>query len=47
MRDLNKKAYEPLELFLSQSKKMIERHLEFYEVLSPNVKKNINEYRMI
>jgi len=33
-RDLNKKIYNPIELFLSQSKKMIKKHYEFGKIYS-------------
>ena len=46
-RDLNKKIYNPIELFLSQSKKMIKRHNEFENLLSSNIKKNIEQYRKV
>lgn len=46
-RDLKKKIYEPLTLFLQQSKKMIKKHHEFDKILSENVKNNIDSYRNV
>lgn len=46
-RDQNKKNYEPLTLFLNQSKKMIKRHFEFDKMLNPKIKQNIDKYRVV
>ncbi|MGQ9846927.1 MAG: DNA methyltransferase [Bacteroidales bacterium] len=46
-RDKNKKIYEPLTLFLNQSKKMIKRHFEFDKMLNPKIKQNIDEFRIV
>jgi len=46
-RDMNKKIYNPIELFISQSKKMIKKHYEFDKILNPNIKKNIEHYRKV
>jgi len=46
-RDLNKKIYNPIELFLAQSNKMIKKHYEFDKILNSNVKKYIEKYRKI
>jgi DNA modification methylase len=46
-RDPSKKIYEPLTLFLNQSKKMIKRHFEFDKLLSPAIKENIDKYRVV
>ena len=46
-RDLNKKIYNPIDLFLSQSKKMIKKHSEFENILKSDVKKNISKYRIV
>jgi DNA modification methylase len=47
MRDLNKKIYNPIELFLKQSKKMIKKHYEFDKLLNSKVKENIEKYRVV
>ncbi|MGI6369795.1 MAG: site-specific DNA-methyltransferase [Ignavibacteria bacterium] len=46
-RDHKKKVYEPLTLFLRQSKKMIKKHHEFDKKLSENIKENIDLYRNV
>ncbi|PKP61025.1 MAG: hypothetical protein CVT88_01275 [Candidatus Altiarchaeales archaeon HGW-Altiarchaeales-1] len=46
-RNQNKKIYEPLTLFLNQSKKMIKRHFEFDKILNPKIKQNIDKYRVV
>ena len=45
-RDKDKKNYDPLTLFLNQSRKMIKKHLEFDETLSKEVRQNIDKYRI-
>jgi len=45
-RDQQKKIYEPLTLFINQSKKMIKRHLEFDKILNPKIKQNIPSCKM-
>ena len=40
-RDLSKKIYNPLTAFYNQSKKMIRKHLEFNQILAPEVKKKL------
>ncbi len=44
-RDLNKKNYDPLRLFLQQAKKMIKKHSEFEKLLNEQIKENIDFYR--
>lgn len=46
-RDQSKKEYEPLTLFLNQSKKMIKQHFEFDKLLNLTIKKNIDQYRTV
>ncbi len=46
-RDMRKKIYDPIELFLTQSKKMIKQHGEFNSLLSPEMQKNIDSYRTV
>lgn len=46
-RDQNKKTFEPLTLFLNQTKKMIKRHYEFDKILNPKIKQNIDKYRVV
>ncbi|MFH1005412.1 MAG: DNA methyltransferase [Bacteroidota bacterium] len=46
-RDQNKKIYEPLTLFLKQSKKMIKRHFEFGKMLNSKIKQNIDKFRVV
>jgi DNA modification methylase len=46
-RDLNKKIYNPIELFLSQSKKMIKKHYEFGKILKSEIRENIDNYRYV
>jgi len=46
-RDQSKKVYEPLTLFLNQSKKMIKKHSEFDIMLNPKIKQNIAQYRVV
>ncbi|HNZ66225.1 MAG TPA: DNA methyltransferase [Planctomycetota bacterium] len=46
-RDKKKKVYDPLALFLQQSKKMIKKHYEFDKLLNKNVKENIDLYRNV
>lgn len=46
-RDQHKKIYEPLTLFLNQSKKMIKKHSEFDKILNPEIRENIDKYRVI
>jgi len=46
-RDQNKKNYEPLTLFLNQSKKMIKKHFEFDKILNPKIKQDIDRYRVV
>ncbi len=46
-RDLNKKEIDPLYKFDWQSKKMMKKHKDFNEILSPLVKKNIDTYRIV
>jgi len=46
-RDFNKKIYDPLTLFISQSKKMLKKHSEFDKLLNPIIKQNIDKYRIV
>jgi DNA modification methylase len=46
-RDLNKKIYNPIELFLTQSKKMIRKHYEFNKILKSEIRENIDKFRNI
>ena len=46
-RDLNKKIYNPMDLFLTHSKKMIKKHCEFGNILKSDVKENISKYRIV
>ncbi len=46
-RDMHKKVYDPIELFVTQSRKMIKRHEEFNNLLSPEIRENIDFYRTI
>lgn len=46
-RDQHKKIYEPLTLFLNQSRKMIKKHFEFDKMLNPKIKQNIDKYRVV
>jgi DNA modification methylase len=46
-RDLNKKIYNPIELFFAQSKKMLKKHSEFDKLLNSEVKENIEKYRTV
>jgi DNA modification methylase len=46
-RDLKKKIYDPVELFLIQSKKMIRKHYEFGRILNSQIKANIDKFRNI
>jgi len=46
-RDLNKKIYDPLELFLKQSQKMINKHIDFNRILPKEVRDSIDKYREI
>jgi adenine-specific DNA methylase len=46
-RDLNKKDYEPLQVFLFQIKKMVKQYQEFEKILNEEVKENIANYRII
>ena len=46
-RDQSKKIYEPLTLFLNQSKKMIKKHFEFDKILNPKIKQDIDKYRVL
>ena len=46
-RDLKKKNYDPLQLFLLQIKKMIKQHQELEKILAEEVKENIVDYRTI
>jgi len=46
-RDLRKKIYNPINLFLQQSKKMIKKHYEFEKLLSKDIKQNIDKYRIV
>jgi len=46
-RDQNKKIYEPLALFLNQSRKMLKKHFEFDKILNSKIKNNINEFRLV
>jgi DNA modification methylase len=46
-RDQNKKTIEPLYTFLNQSKKMIKKHSEFNNILNPEIKQNIDNYRIV
>ena len=46
-RDLNKKIYNPIELFFAQSKKMIKKHYEFNKILKPEIRENIDTFRNV
>lgn len=46
-RDPNKKIYEPLTLFLNQSRKMLKKHFEFDKILNPKIKNNIDKFRIV
>ncbi len=46
-RDINKKDYDPVLLFIEQLKKMIRKNNEFYQLLDNEVKKNIDSFRYI
>ncbi len=46
-RDLKKKIYNPIELFLAQARKMIKKHYEFGCELNSNVLENIDVYRVV
>ncbi|MDR1973875.1 MAG: site-specific DNA-methyltransferase [Bacteroidales bacterium] len=46
-RDLHKKIYDPVELFLTQSKKMIKKHCEFDGILKSEIKENIDKFRNV
>ncbi len=46
-RDPKKKIYDPLTLFLQQSKKMIKKHYEFNKLLNNRTKQNIDRFRTI
>ena len=46
-RDLSKKIYNPVTLFLTQSKKMVKKHYEFGKLLNSKVKENIEKYRIV
>jgi DNA modification methylase len=46
-RDQKKKIYDPLSLFLTQSKKMIKKHLEFDKSLKIEIKENIDTFRTV
>jgi len=46
-RDYTKKVYDPFDLFLKQTKKMIKRHYEFGKLLQSKVKANIDKYRNV
>jgi DNA modification methylase len=46
-RDLDKKIYNPIDLFLTQSKKMIKKHYEFGKFLTPSIKEDIDKFRNI
>ena len=46
-RDLNKKEIDPFYKFQWQAKRMIKKHKEFNDILSQNIKKNIDKYRTV
>ena len=46
-RDLKKNITNPIDLFISQSKKMINKHLEFNKILNPLIKQNIDLFRKV
>lgn len=46
-RDPNKIPTEPLKAFLSQAQKMIKRNRQFYDLLSEEVKNNIDKFRIV
>jgi len=46
-RDFNKKTFDPLDLFLMQVKKMIEKNYEFDKILPSKIKQNISQYRVV
>jgi DNA modification methylase len=45
-RDLHKKNYNPIDLFFTQSQKMIKKHYEFDKILNPKIKEEIDNYRI-
>ena len=46
-RDFNKKNYNPIDLFLTQAKKMIRKHYEFNKILKPEIRQNIEKFRNV
>lgn len=46
-RDKNKKIYNPMDLFLAQSRKMIKKHFQFHQILDKDKIPNIDKYRTI
>jgi DNA modification methylase len=46
-RDPKKKVYDPLALFLQQSKKMLLRHFEFTQMLDETIREAIDTYRFV
>jgi hypothetical protein len=46
-RDQHKKTYEPLTQFLLQSRKMIRKHCDFHKTLHPEIKNNVDAFRVV
>ena len=46
-RDFKKKNYDPIALFLVQSRKMIKHHYEFGNTLKPEIRENIDHFRIV
>lgn len=46
-RDPKKKIYDPLTLFLNQSRKMLKKHFEFDKILNQKIKNNIDKFRIV
>ncbi len=46
-RDFKKKNYDPIALFLVQSRKMIKHHYEFGNTLKSEVRENIDQFRTV
>jgi DNA modification methylase len=46
-RDLNKKIYDPIELFFRQSEKMLKKHFEFGKALDSRIINHIDDYRTV
>ncbi len=46
-RDFKKKTYDPVDLFMTQSRKMIKHHYEFVNVLKSEIRENIDQFRTV